>query len=87
MIRSVLGLLQQEVNDRGFGTLEISRSIERLIAGIDFLESLLNQETKSSGDQHKLDIIYDGIEKNVMDLKSTLRDIDGRLGASVSGST
>jgi hypothetical protein len=84
MIKSVLRSLQQEVEDCGFGTLDISYSIERLLTGINLLENILNKKTASFESQYQLDIVYDGIEKDIVDLKNTLGDLDARLNTSIS---
>jgi hypothetical protein len=83
MIRELMNKLQKELAERGFGSAATAYHLDRVLTGLDLLESILGAGSSSSSTQHEFDLIYDGIEKNIDLLKNIICDIDARLRTSI----
>lgn len=79
MTRETMNKLQKELADRGFRSATTSYHIDRIFRGLELLESLMNKGSSSSNTQLEFDLIYDGVEKNIILLKNVICDIDARL--------
>jgi hypothetical protein len=79
MIREIMNKLQQELEERRFGSKTTSYHIARIFTGLDLLERIMSNGPSSSSTQHEFDLIYDGFEKSVDELKNVICDIDARL--------
>ncbi len=83
IIRETMNKLQHELADRGFKSTATSYHIDRIFTGLDLLERIMSNGSSSSITQHEFDLMYDGIEKNIISLKDFICDIDARLRTPV----
>jgi hypothetical protein len=79
MIREVMIELQRDLAHRRFGSTASSHHIDRLFTGLNLLGRIMERSPLSLETQHEFDLIYDGVEKNVLLLKRILAEIDKML--------
>jgi hypothetical protein len=83
MIRDILNRLKASIEDRGFDYDQAKHHFAILNIGFDLLTELLSKKNADPSDQYKLYLYFDGIEKNLRDLKSLISEIDERLSTPV----
>ena len=83
MVHELMIKLQQELAERGFELESTSYHLERILTGLEMLDTLMDNGPHSSKTQHKFDLNYNGIETNINALRNTLREIDERLRTPV----
>jgi hypothetical protein len=79
MVREIMNKLQQELAERGFESRTTSYHMDRILPGLNLLEGIMSNGSSSSNNQHEFDLIYDGVEKNINELRNVICDIDARL--------
>jgi hypothetical protein len=83
MIREILDRLKSQLDTRGFGSTAITYDFGRIFSGLGLLDSIMHKEKYTEADQHMLDLVYDGIEKNIRELRNLIDDLDRRLKAPI----
>jgi hypothetical protein len=83
MIREILGNLKRELDTRGFGSKSITNDFDRILTGLGILDSIIQQNEYAESDQHKFDLVYDGIEKNIKELRKYIDELDAQLRDSI----
>lgn len=83
MIRDILDGLRRELDIRGFGSAEVTYDFGRIQVGLETLDFMMHQEAHSEADQHKFDLLYDGIEKRINELRRFVDELDARLRSPV----
>ncbi len=81
MIRSSIISLQKELTCRGFCCE--AQSLKIVFTGLDLLESIMTRNSSSITTQHEFDLIYDGLEKNILEIKTNVAAIDSTFCAPV----
>ena len=79
MIRERLDNLMRLLDSRGFGSTAVTYDFARVFTGLEILESIMQQGTHAVADQHKLDLVYDGFEKNIRELRKFVDELDKQL--------
>jgi hypothetical protein len=79
MIRDRIDSLRVDLMNRDLGSREMSDDIDRILTGIDLLERIMTERSSSKADQHELDLVYDGVVKNIAELKTAMVEIDTKL--------
>jgi DNA-binding protein YbaB len=83
MIRKNMTGLQKELDDRGFSSEATSYHLRLIFTGLGLLEEIFEQRALSSDSQDKLDLLFDGFEKNMNELKAIIDEIDAKLNTPV----
>jgi hypothetical protein len=83
MIREILDRLKEQLDTRGFGSTAITYDFGRIFTGLGLLDSIMHKEKYTEADQHMLDLVYDGIEKNIKELRNLIDDLDRHLKAPI----
>jgi hypothetical protein len=83
MIRKRIVELQADLGSRGFGSEAIDGYIERIFAGLRLLEEIISRNSSTKDDQHKFDLLYDGIEKAIGTLRSYVAEIDCKINTPI----
>jgi hypothetical protein len=79
MICEKLNRLREDLHDRGFATKATDYDFDRIFAGLGILNSVMAREKHVEADQHKFDLVFDGIEKRIQDLRKFVEELDTRL--------
>ncbi len=79
MIRKAMELLETQLAERDFTSSATQHLIGVILTGLDFMESIFSKENHTQQDQNLLDLVHDGIEKNVIQLKSLVGELDAQL--------
>jgi hypothetical protein len=83
MIREKMQALQEDLKNRGFFWAAISYHMGLIFTGLDLLEKIMRRNAPSVDDQHEFDLLYDGIEKNVQQLRSFIVQLDEKLNSAI----
>ncbi len=79
MIRDKLDNLKKEIDARGFGSAAVTYDFNRVLTGLEIVAAIIRQKKHTESDQHKFDLVYDGIEKNIRELRKFVYELDTRL--------
>lgn len=83
MVREILDNLKRELDTRGFGSNAVTYDFGRIHTGLGILDSIMHQETHAETDQHTFDLVYDGIEKRINEVRKLVEELDTRLRGPV----
>jgi hypothetical protein len=79
MVRESMTAFQNELTTRGFASEGTSYHFRLIFTGLDQLEALMKDGCPTQEKQNVFDLIFDGIEKNVGQLRSFAAEIDAKL--------
>lgn len=79
MIREILDRLKKDLDNRGFASIAPTYNFGRIFTGLGILSTIMRQDTHSETDQHKFDLVFDGVTKNVEDVLRFIDELDARL--------
>jgi len=80
-IREKMKMLEKELTERGFGP---EASLLRIVfTGLDLLESIMMRNSSSASTQDEFDLIYYGLEKNIVSLIKNIAAIDAKFRAPI----
>jgi hypothetical protein len=82
-IRKIMEGFQDELAERGFSSEGITYHIRLVLTGLNRLEAFMRVDYPTQDMQDEFDLMYDGIEKNVNQIRSFAAEIDKRLCAPV----
>lgn len=81
MLRKVFEGLQKDLTGRGFQPE--ADSLKTIFNGLTFLERIIKRDSTSEEDQDEFDFIYDGLEKKIRLLMTTIQQIDSKFSAPI----
>lgn len=83
MIRDVMKTLEDDLQKRGFTSSATSHPLGVIFTGLELLEKIIGRDSPSPDNQNEFDLIFDGVEKHVGDLKKFIAEIDAKLRTPV----
>jgi len=81
MIRKSIKALEKELVERGFEPE--SEALKILFKGLDKLEGIMMQDSPSISTQYEFDLIFDGLEKNILSQRANIAALDTKLSTPV----
>ena len=79
MIRKNMKVLENELMERGFATE--ATLLKVIFTGLDLLEEMLRKSARTEKAQHQFDLIYAGLEKEIISLQTSIGALDTRLAS------
>jgi hypothetical protein len=78
-IRKIIADFRDELGARGFSSEGIAYHIRLVLTGLNRLEAFMRDECPTQDTQDEFDLVYDGIEKNVNQIRNFAAEIDENL--------
>jgi hypothetical protein len=75
---------QDELVERGFSSEGIVYHIRLVLSGLNRLEAFMHVECPTQDIQDQFDLMYDGIVKNVNQIRNFAAEVDKRLCTPIS---
>lgn len=83
MIRDRINALKQELSGRNLLSQSLLYHLSALLDGLDLIEKLIAESDFSSKSQNQIDIVCDGFEAEIRDLRELVTGLDRKLRSPV----
>jgi hypothetical protein len=83
MIRERIATLKNDSENRKLNSETISYLVQVAMDGLDLIEEMIGDHDTSSKKQNQIDIVCDGFNKNISDLRRHLIDLDKKLNSQL----
>ena len=83
MIREIMERLQKDLAAREFEPTDAAYHIDLIYTALDFMGRILVERRRSRQDQNIFYVVFDGFQRNLDQLMSTIKEIDTRLNTAI----